>query len=239
VGVVEEMIEKAGHGGSAEAAYRYMYSPFRKVVAACVVQAIIGVGVATVAVLGLAHMAPALFASIATIAVGTAALFQGGIISARYHIAASKEERSEFGRWERGWMRVGVMYFAGIAGIALGILGLLGFVPYVLIPAALVSLGISLLFGSAVNARLDAIDMAHFGEEAKKQEMEMVRERSLFSAGVQGVAGMSAIGLGVLGLTMVSPIELSLIAVLAVGFALFLNGAVIGRMMQFFGGHRS
>jgi MFS family permease len=236
---MEQMIEKMGPGNVAEGgSYVHVYTPFRRIVAASVIQAIIGVGVATIAILGLAHLASIVFVSIAAIAVGTAVMFQGGMISARYHVAVSEEERNEYGRKVRGWAQVGVMYLAGIAGITLGILSLLGFVPTVLVPAALVALGISLLFGSAVSARLNAKDMVRFSGEAEKQEMEMLRERGLFSAGVQSVAGVAAVGLGVLALAMVFPIELSLIAVLALGFGLFLNGAVLSRMMQAFG-HRS
>lgn len=236
---MDQMVEKMGTGSVVEgASHSYVYPSFRRMVAASAIQAMIGVGVATIAILGLAHLTPVIFAAVATIAVGTAMLFQGGMISARYRVATSEQEGSEYGRKVRGWAQVGVMYLAGIAGIALGILSLLGFVPNVLIPAALVSLGISLLFGGAVNARLNARDMAHLAGEAEKQEMELLRERGLFSAGVQSVAGVGAVGLGVLALAMVFPIELSLIAVLALGFGLFLNGAVISRMMQVFG-HRS
>jgi hypothetical protein len=231
---MEQMIEKMGPGSVAEGgSYEHVYNRFRRIVAASVIQASIGVGVATIAILGLAHLASIILVSIATIAVGTAVMFQGGMISARYHDAVS-EEGNGFGRKVRGWAQVGVMYLAGIAGITLGILSLLGFVSTVLVPAALIAVGISLLFGSAVSARLNARDIARMSGEAEKQEMEMLRERGLFSAGVQSVAGVAAVGLGVLALAMVFPIELSLIAVLALGFGLFLNGAVLSRMMQTF-----
>jgi hypothetical protein len=230
---MDEMVEKMGTGNVAGgSSYVSVHNPFRRMLASSVIQASIGIGVATIAIIGLAHFAPLILLSIATIAVGTAVMFQGGMISARYHNTVSQEGVSDYGRKVRGWAHVGVMYLAGIAGIALGILSLLGFVPTVLVPAALIAVGISLLFGSAVTARLNARDMARMSGEAEKQEMEMLRERGLFSAGVQSVAGVAAVGLGVLALAMVFPIELSLIAVLALGLGLFLNGAVLSRMMQ-------
>lgn len=186
-------------------------------------EGVAGVGAIVITILGLSKVFPEILLAVATIAIGSALMFEGGALAARFsslmHGAAESEDIGRLG--------IGVTseMLAGVIGMVAGVLALLGIYPLVLIPAAVIVFGGTLLVASSVSSRLNTLWL-----EAT-EERQMIRDvaSSAISAGagVQVLIGIGAITLGILSLTGINPMILSLVAL---GFADLLSGTtLIGR----------
>jgi hypothetical protein len=203
-----------------------MSRPVRNAMNVAVVQALLGIGAATLAVIGLEHFAAASLLAIATIVVGAALLFEGGLISARFSALRSQMEKVPF-RFRR-WM--GMEFVAGTGGVTLGILALLHFTPLILIPIAAMALGIAQIINSGLNTRLNAMEMS--GSKSDGLRQEAARETVIPYAGIEGFVGLGALVLGLIALSGISPLVLSLVAILSVAAGHLFNGAVVFRMLN-------
>jgi len=203
-----------------------MLRPVRRAMNVAVVQAILGIGAATLAVIGLEHFAAAGLLAVATIVVGAALLFEGGLISARYSAIVSHMDRIPFRL--RGWM--GAAFVAGTGGITLGILALLHFMPAILIPVAAMALGVAEIVNSAINTRLNALEISWSRSDPLAQEE--ARDSLVPYTGMEGLVGGGALVLGLIALSGINPLVLSLVAILSIAGAHFLNGAVVVRMLS-------
>jgi hypothetical protein len=149
--------------GNFESFHEYMeMRPVRRAMRVAFVQGLLGIGAATLAVIGLQHFAAPALLAIATIVVGAALLFDGGAMAARYSTLASRTEKIPFRL--RPWASPG--FVAGLGGIVLGILALLEFAPRILIPIAAMALGIAQVMNSGLNARLNAMELSGFKSES-------------------------------------------------------------------------
>jgi hypothetical protein len=199
--------------------------PMRRAMVIALVQGLLGVGAATLAVIGLEHFAAAPLLAVATIVVGLALLFEGGVISARFSALVSQMHKTPFRLY--GWM--GVEFVAGVAGITLGILALLHFVPLVLIPVAAMALGIAQMINSGLNTRLNAWEVS--GSKSEGLDQEEARETAMPYSGIGGLMGFGALVLGLIALAGVTPLVVSLVAILSIAAAHLVDGAVVFKMM--------
>jgi hypothetical protein len=184
------------------------------------------------AILGLAGALPGYMVTIATIVLGGALLFEGGAVVARYHRIARDAAQPSERPLLSGDVGAGMTAesLAGIAGVALGILALLGLAAYILVPVALIAFGGGLLLGSAAVSRLQSVQLE--GHAAVSESMRsMLRELGNMSIGGQVLVGTGAIVLGILALLGLSPLTLTLVGMLAVGFSLLMSGSAIGARM--------
>jgi hypothetical protein len=205
---------------------KYMVmGPVRRAMGIAFSQALLGIGAATLAVIGLEHFAAAWLLAIATIVVGAGLLFEGGVFSARYTALVSQMEKAPFRL--RGWMVA--EFVAGLAGITLGILALLNFAPFILIPVAAMSMGIAQILNSGLNTRLNALEISR--SKSDGLDLEEARETVNPYTGLGGFMGLGALVLGVVALAGITPLVLSLIAILSIAAAHLLNGAVVFRML--------
>lgn len=188
-----------------------------------------GGGAIVVAILGLAGVIPELMACIATIALGASMLFESGSVATRF--STLLQETTSGRTIESAELGSGMTaeLLGGTGGIALGILSLLGVVPYILVPVAALLFGGSLILGSGVTARLNAIDVTW--HEENETARRVVHEAVAASAGVQVLIGLGTATLGVLALVGITPLTLSLVALLGVGFADLMSGSAIGGKM--------
>jgi hypothetical protein len=200
--------------------------PVRKAAVSSAVEGMLGIGALTLSIIGLAHVVPVVLLAVSSIVVGTALLFEGGSIAARYSYYTSESERRR-----RGW--AGAIFLGGASGVTFGILGLIGIFPLVLIPIAAMSMGVSLLMSSAVNARLNALEVARSKDRGLPPET--ARETMPVVFGVQAFAGLGAMGLGLLALASVNPVVLALVAMFSIGAAALMGGAIVTRVMSVFG----
>jgi hypothetical protein len=178
-------------------------------------QLIGGAGAVVLAIIGLAGYRPGIMAAIATIAIG-AGLFAHGSAASAHVSRLLKRSGGAEGQLTGG---LGSEVFGGLAAIALGILALVGVLPTVLLPVAAIVLGSAILLGAPAEAR-----RARLVVGSDRRGAEAVEGIS----GAMALAGVGAIALGILALLRVGPqLTLVMVAMLAVGGALFLEGTAL------------
>ena len=186
-----------------------------------------GAGVA-LSIIGLASILPHYMIPISTIALGVSFVYEGGAVAKRF--------TRLLGETKKGWFDVSGLgsgltaeVVGGIAGIILGILTLLNVSPMVLMPAAAIVFGGTLVFSSGISARLDELLIGRMGEDAVFKDV--AREAVAASAGVSLLFGVTAITLGILAIVGLSPAILNLVALLGVGLSNLLSGSAISTRM--------
>jgi hypothetical protein len=182
-----------------------------------------GAGAIVLTIIGLAGLYPSFLLGIAVIVVGGALIMEGGAVAAR--LTQALHEASE-GRVELAELGGGVSweFLGGAAGIALGIIGLIGVIPLVLWPIAAIVYGAAHLFGSASTAQIRTLRYSRESEHLRG----LVSNAARGAAGVQGLIGCAGIVLGILALIGWVPMILTLVAMLAFGFADLLRAPTIG-----------
>jgi hypothetical protein len=194
-------------------------------------ETITGVGILVLAIIGLAGFMPTMMLSIATIGLGVSFIFEGGAIASRMSDLLSEitEGRIDIAEFGGG---LGAEFIAGLAGIALGILSLVGVLPLVLTSVAVIVFGGALVMGAGVKAKVSHLTI---GQEEHELARAVARQVLMASSGVAILVGLGAIVLGILALLGIRPLELNLVAVLAVAGMVLLGGTAIGaRMLTLF-----
>lgn len=185
------------------------------------------IGAIVLSILGLTGQIPQILLPIATIAVGASLLFEGGAVTARFSNLLSRArvpvDMSPLG------MGLTTEFVSGIAGIVLGVLALIKIAPLILIPVAAIVLGSSLLLGASATARMNSA-VAQMSEQ-REAVREVMSEAVFSAAGIQILAGIGVVVLGILALIGMSPTILSFVSMLSLGVATLLSGTVlIGRI---------
>jgi hypothetical protein len=194
------------------------------------VEGVVGLGAVAATIVGLSNVAPELLAAIACMAVGVASAFEGGAISARYSTLIGMAEGYTSTDASARWVGMTILFLAGAVGIALGILSLLGIAPMILIPVAAIVLGSAMILDSGANTRLSILEMRH-SEEFNCRE-NIIKETAYASAGIELLVGIGSVVLGIVALNGVYPLVLSLVAMLSIGAANLMTGAMIGGRMS-------
>jgi hypothetical protein len=200
------------------------------------VDAIGGVATVVLAILGLVDVAPPTMVAIATIVFGVALLIQGGAMLSEYaQIAFPAAARSSMSE-QFGGNSLALVFLVGAAGIVLGILSLLGIQSGILPPVAVIAYGTALLLSSNAVWRLYQMrrmtaesQAAIAGQSGYQFGGEMLAsEMASGSAGIQAIAGLAAIVLGVLALAGdANDLVLNLSALLALGATLIMTGSTL------------
>jgi hypothetical protein len=189
------------------------------------VEGVAGLCAIALGIIGLAGSYANAMAGVAIIVLGCALLFETGAISARYSSFATEMGTDSYTvSWASG---AGVL--GGIAGIALGILALLHVAPTVLIPVAILGFGFCHLVHNVSHTRLYGLESEKYASHRAGEEM--FRDSSIASHGVQTIAGLAAVALGIIALSGVNPMVLCLVAIIGLGSAFLLNGSVVGSKM--------
>lgn len=195
-------------------------------------EGIAGCAVVVLTLLGLSGIMPALMLPVATIVMGAALLLEGGEVSARFSklIAETGHDRLDAAELGKGMTSELV---GGIAGLLLGILSLLTQYPMYLVPVAVIVYGGTLMFGSGMTVRLNALELEC--EEENTKFKRIAYEAMNAAAGVEFLLGLSAVVLGIIALTGLFTTVLSLVALLLVGVTGFLTGAAVSsRVLSIF-----
>lgn len=196
------------------------------------VSGLVAAGATALSIIALTGMFPMMLVSIAMIGIGAAFLFEGAAIVSR--MSDLVHEVTE-GRMQAAELGVGMTgeTLAGLAGVALGVLSLFGIFPAILVPAAAIAFGAALVFGAGSNIRINHLTMLYRNEHPIAQRI--AREAVYATTGLQVLAGLGAIALGVIALAGISPMILELVAMLVVSGAFLLSDtAVAGRMATIF-----
>lgn len=191
------------------------------------VEAIAGVGAATLAILGLAGVLPFYTTTLATIAVGAGLFAEGSSLGA----AAARIDRETSGYRVGSGGAFGVQAMAGAVGIVLGILALVGVLPSVLVPVAILAMGGGMVLAGPGRAELNlgALELGGASPRARRRAAAAVQT----SGRLLGLVGLGAVTLAILELAGVGTgFSLELVALLGLGVALVLgSSALLGRLM--------
>jgi hypothetical protein len=183
-----------------------------------------GAGAVAVAIIALASGSSATLMSIATILVGAALVFEGAAISARFNDLMHETSDGGLSAVEFG-AGTTAQVVGGMAVVTLGILALLGLSPTELVAVAAIVAGGAVLLGSGTTSRMNALRIDRSKDSAEAQGLAHAAVSS--AAGTQLFLGVGAIALGILAVLNISPSLLSIIAMLATGFAVLMSGSAL------------
>lgn len=208
------------------------------------IEAVGGLGVIILSILGLAGVEPVFLASSAGVVFGVALLAQGAAVGTEYTSLFSKVTGGAFSAIELGG-GMAVEFVAGGAAIVLGILALVGESPSILLPALVITAGTALILTIGTIQRLNTLKMEAAGASEIAQRVASHAVTGV--AGAQFLAGLAAIVLGILAFVpMTKPLSavppgpgawmtFTLVGLLIVGASITMSGgALAGRMMQMF-----
>jgi hypothetical protein len=178
-----------------------------------VAEALGGVGTIVLAILALLGIVPKELTAIATIVLGAAFFCEGGTVAAGYRRAMPRPE----GRVDLSGATT-VEFLAGLTGIVLGILALfVNFTP-ALLGSAVIVFGAATLLSSRTVSRLSG----------PVGGQDIAAEAISASAGSQIMIALGAIVLGILALAGLASAVLIEVALLILGFAVMMVGALYG-----------
>jgi hypothetical protein len=198
------------------------------------IDAIGGIAVAVLAIIGLTGFDAERMAGIATIVLGAALLIQGGTILSEYaqvYQAASATPASD----RVGGDGLAAMFVVGAGGLVLGVLALLGLVAVDMTAIAVIAYGSALVLSSTSVRQLHALQSrslqmvsSHSGHELLAGQM------ASGSAGIQLLTGLTATVLGILAVAGHDPVVLTLAALLVLGITVLLTGSALSSLVLSF-----
>lgn len=195
------------------------------------VDAIGGIVTIVLAICGLAGIAPVMMVAIATIVFGVALLIQGGTMLSEYAQVIFPPGTRATSIEHFGGNSLSAVFLVGAAGIVLGVLSLLGINPAILTPVAAIAYGTALVLSSNAVWHLYVLRSAAMRSEMQTQFVGsevLASEMASGSAGIQALAGLAAIVLGILAVAgSMNDLILNLIALLALGSTLVLTGSTL------------
>ncbi|MCQ4189489.1 MULTISPECIES: hypothetical protein [Methylocystis] len=198
------------------------------------IDAIGGVATIVLVICGLVGIAPPMMVAIATIVFGVALLIQGGAMLSEYTQVVFPGGVRTASIEQMGGNSLALVFLVGAAGIVLGVLSLLGISAAVLTPVAVIGYGTALLLSSNAVWRLYVLRRASAQMETVVGQSQYVgaemlaSEMASGSAGIQALAGLAAIVLGILALAgNTADLTLNLVALLALGSTIVLTGSTL------------
>lgn len=223
--------ETLGHEETIRPEDLYEDRPVRTLIRGSTAEGVAAGAAVVLSILGLAGVMPETMLSIATLGVAAALLFEGAAIASRFStlLRQASHDMAERLEFEGG---LTAEFFAGAAGLVLGVLALTGVAATTLVSGAVLVFGAALLLGGGVMDRLNHWHIGQTGESAAYRDI--ARQVVSAATGVQMLVGLGVIALGILALTGPSALTLSLVAMLAAGFAITLSStALCTRLMSF------
>ncbi len=191
---------------------------YKTITAGSVIEALGGIGVVALAIIGLAGIVPEDLAAVAAIAFGIALAAEGAAVAARYSELIRSGDKTQ--EMEVGGS-AGSELLGGLAGAVLGILALIGIVPMTLLAVAAIVFGASILLGAGTASRMSTLTQ-------RTGSHPLVSETLAATAGAQVMVGIAAIALGILAIVGFVPMTLTLVALLCLGSAALIQGSALG-----------
>lgn len=191
------------------------------------VDALGGIATIVLTIIGLSGVKPEVLVSISTIVFGAALLIQGGAILSEFaHIESVPDVKVGAG----GGMSA--LFLVGVSGVVVGILALLGVHAAVLTAAVMIAFGTALLASSSTVWQLmTARSMAMRFQSRTPMLRFIASEVAAGSAGMQAMAGLAVVVLGILAICGVFSVTLTLIGLLVAGASLLLTGSTLSATM--------
>ncbi len=204
-----------------------------------VMDAMGGIATAVLAIIGLAGWRPELLAGVATIVFGAALLIQGGTLLSEYSQVFTPGGAMQTGSDAMGGDGLAAMVPVGIAGIVLGILALIGVASYALTSISVIAFGAALMLSAQSVRRLYRMqaELRRGSTGAYSVREFLAGEMAAGSAGIQFVAGLGALVLGILAVVMAATLRselLTLVALLSVGLTNIISGSALSGLVLSF-----
>ena len=201
--------------------------------------AIGGIATAVLAIIGLAGWRPELLAGVATIVFGAALLIQGGALLSEYAQVFTPAGALQTASDAVGGDGLAAMFPVGIAGIVLGILALLGIASYALTSISVIAFGAALMLSAQSVRRLYKLQSeAQVASAVSYSTREFLAgEMAAGAAGIQFVAGLAALVLGIIAVVMTATVRnevLTLVALLIVGATNIISGSALSALVLSF-----
>ncbi|HLG88799.1 MAG TPA: hypothetical protein VKZ79_16545 [Alphaproteobacteria bacterium] len=199
------------------------------------VDAIGGIATAVLAITALTGYSPEIMAGIATVVFGATLLIQGGTILSEYaHLASPSEaggQPIQLQRFATGGLSP--MFLIGASGIVLGVLALLGISTISLIAVATIAFGSALVLSSNSVRELNLLQTSIRPATYQSTGELLASEMASGSAGVQLLAGLATVVLGILTVAG-RPVSLTLAALLVLGVTVVLTGSTLSALVLSF-----
>jgi hypothetical protein len=191
--------------------------------------AIGGIATVVLAIIALSGTHADLLIPIAIIVFGAALMLQAGTMLSEYtHISFPTETSSVSVEDFRGG-GLSMLFLAGAAGIILGVLALIGIAPVILTAIAAIVFGGSLVVSSTAVWHLHVVKhaarRAAMSPDWRQWSEILAGQMASGSAGMQAMAGLAAVVLGILAVIGTFPAVLTLVALLVMGVTIVLTGA--------------
>jgi hypothetical protein len=187
--------------------------------------AIGGVATVVLAIVALAGVHADVLTPIAIIVFGAALLIQGGAMLSEYGQVILP---AQFSAEQFGGASLSSLFLVGAAGIVLGILSLIGIQVATLSSVAVIAFGAALVVSSNSVRQLymlRSVSMRAVSSQGGAQFL--AGEMASGSAGVQLLAGLTGIVLGILAVTGTYPVTLMLSALIVLGATVVLTGSTM------------
>jgi hypothetical protein len=195
------------------------------------IDAIGGIAVAILAIIGLTGFDAERMAGIATIVLGAALLIQGGTILSEYaqvYRAAAAAPASE----RVGGDGLAAMFVVGAGGLVLGVLALLGLVAVDMTAIAVIAYGSALVLSSTSVRQLHMLQTQNLQRVSSHAGHELLAgQMASGSAGIQLLTGLTATVLGILAVAGHDPVVLTLAALLVLGVTVLLTGSALSSLV--------
>lgn len=177
-----------------------------------------GLAAIVLSILGLAGLGAPVMACVAAIVIGAAMLWEGGAVLSQFDNVVSGSTFGSVLKIEAGTL---LLLACGLGGGTLSVLALLGIHRAAMISIAAIVYGAALAAGSSVTY---AVELALPWRE--KRPAEAFPGSRAGASGVEILAGLGAVVLGILALSGFAVLPLNLIAALTIGTAVLFSGAV-------------
>lgn len=194
------------------------------------VDALGGIATIVLAIVALAGVKADILLSIATIVFGAALLIQGGAVLSEFaQIEAGTESHASSGAG------LSALFLVGVAGIVLGVLGLLGVHALILTSVAVIAFGGALVLSASAVWQLLTSRSVTSRFQARGSVLHAVAgDVATGSSGVQCMAGLAVMVLGILAVAGTNSLTLVLVALLIAGAAIVMTGSTLsGTMIGF------
>jgi hypothetical protein len=166
-------------------------------------------------------------------------MIQGGTILSEYSQAIFPAGARTLSIDQFGGSTLSAVFLVGAAGLVLGILALIGIHPTVLVPVSIIAFGTALVLSSNAVWHLYVVRRAMIAGAATPPvsgNEVLASEMASGSAGMQALAGLAAVVLGILALAMTgaNAAVLFLVALIVLGATLMLTGSTLSGMVLSF-----
>jgi hypothetical protein len=198
------------------------------------IDALGGIATVVLAIIGLTAFDPLGMAAIGTIVFGAALLVQGGTILSGYaRKLLPSDSLSEPNILHSEGLSA--LLLGGAAGIVLGVLALLGIASVQLTAIAIIAFASALLLSSSSVRQLYLFESQTMqGMPVRSINELLAGQMASGSAGVQLLAGLATLVLGILSVAGHQPLLLTLAALLVLGVTVLLTGGTLSGMLMSF-----